>query len=166
MRNRIRIGIDVDDVLYDCNETAIQMLNKEHGSSYSINDIKSWGLTGTLLDKRFEYMNTEAFQKTQAVIPGAKKFIHELSKIAEVFITSAVKPKFMGIRANRLLEDFPELKPENILLGGRKDLYSLDFCLDDSGHNIESSLATYPVLMRKPWNHHLTGLLSVNTYDE
>lgn len=166
MRNKIRVGIDVDDVLYDCNGKAVSMLNEEYGTSYTLNDIKNWGLTGSILDERLKYMELASFQRTQEVLPGAKEFIHNLSKIAEIFITSAVKPQFMGIRAERLLNDFPELEPENIILGGRKDLYNLDFCLDDSGHNVESSQATYPVLMRKPWNYHLTGLLSVNTYDE
>jgi len=38
--------------------------------------------------------------------------------------------------------------------------------LDDGAHNITGSPATYPVLFRKPWNVHLSGLLSVTTYED
>ena len=38
--------------------------------------------------------------------------------------------------------------------------------LDDAIHNILESKAEYPVLMRKPWNAKMTGLLSVNTMAE
>ena len=72
----------------------------------------------------------------------------------------------MSARALRLQRDFPEIPAENILLGTRKDLVRLDILLDDGAHNISHSPATYPVLFRKPWNTHLSGLLSVNAYDD
>jgi guanylate kinase len=33
-------------------------------------------------------------------------------------------------------------------------------------HNVTRSNATYPILMRRPWNQSATGMLAVNTYDE
>ena len=33
-------------------------------------------------------------------------------------------------------------------------------------HNVFRSNAAYPILMRRPWNQHATGMLAVNTYDE
>ena len=33
-------------------------------------------------------------------------------------------------------------------------------------HNILSSNAKYPILMRRPWNQEATGMLAVNQYDE
>ena len=37
---------------------------------------------------------------------------------------------------------------------------------DDAMHNIVSSPAQFPILMRRPWNQEATGLLAVNNYDE
>lgn len=167
MRFLPKIGVDADDVLYECNSYAIRLLNEAKGYEYaSISDITSWEKNGSHADDRFRYMLTESFYETQPVIEGAKAFIKELSEIAEIFITTAVPLEFMGIRAKRIMQDFPEVKKENIIFGTRKDLYKLDFCLDDGGHNITASQATYPVLMRQPWNYHLSGLLAVNNYDE
>jgi len=41
-----------------------------------------------------------------------------------------------------------------------------DIILDDAIHNVLETPATYPVLMRKPWNWKMTGLLSVNNMTE
>ncbi|MEE1482045.1 MAG: guanylate kinase, partial [Agathobacter rectalis] len=41
-----------------------------------------------------------------------------------------------------------------------------DIILDDAIHNVLETPATYPVLMRKPWNSKMTGLLSVNNITE
>ena len=51
-------------------------------------------------------------------------------------------------------------------LGSAKDRVHFDIVLDDAIHNILESKAEYPVLMRKPWNAKMTGLLSVNTMAE
>ena len=106
------------------------------------------------------------FFAVQPVIQGAVDFINELQKRAEVFIITAVKPEFMGIRAERLMQEFPMIPAENIIMGSRKDLVHVDVLLDDGAHNIVSSSSAYLVLFRRPWNQHMSGCLSVNTYDE
>ena len=87
-------------------------------------------------------------------------------EIADVYFITAVYPQFMGIRAAQILEAFPELPSENIILGNAKNLVQFDIILDDAIHNVLESPATYPVLMRKPWNWKMTGLLSVNTMSD
>ena len=72
----------------------------------------------------------------------------------------------MTTRATMLREFFPEIPTDHIILGSRKDVVDADVHLDDSPSQILDSNAAYPVLMRKPWNYYLTGLLAVNTYDE
>ena len=42
----------------------------------------------------------------------------------------------------------------------------MDITLDDGPHNILKSSARFPVLMRRPWNRELTGLLAVHNYEE
>lgn len=72
----------------------------------------------------------------------------------------------MGIRADQIKKFFPEIPEKNIIPAYRKDIVDLDFILDDGAHNILASNVKYPVLFRKPWNAHMTGTLSVNSYDE
>jgi guanylate kinase len=163
---RLRIGLDVDDTLYQCNAYALELLRKEKGDNplYDVNRISMWGKQGNALDERLKYFGDPAFVRSQPLYEGAQAFVHELAQFADVFFITAVPPDCMSARAKRLCEDFPEVPTDNILIGTRKDIVDLDVLLDDGAHNIATSRATYPVLLRRPWNNELSGLLSVNGY--
>lgn len=165
---RIKVGLDVDDTLYDCNAYALSIINARHPDEkpIDINEITYWGKAGRHADERIALYSSPTFVKNQPVLHGARKFVRELSKIADVFFVTAVPAACMSARAERLMADFPEIPPENIIIGTRKDVMALDILLDDGAHNISNSRAAYPVLMRKPWNTHLSGLISVNSYDD
>lgn len=164
----MRVGLDVDDTLYDCNAFALSIVNSRHPDEEptKINEIKGWGSYGKHPEERIALYSEPEFVRTQPILPGARKFVRELSKLADVFFVTAVPAACMSARAQRLISDFPEIPPENIIIGTRKDVMALDILLDDGAHNIASSKAAYPVLFRKPWNTHLSGLLSVNSYDD
>lgn len=165
---RLRVGLDVDDILYDCNAYALARLCREEkiDPPLTIYDIDGWGQTGSVTDARLRYFSDPAFVSAQPLLPGAVEFVEALCRKADVFFVSAVPPECMSARAMRLCRDFPWVPEGNILLGTRKDLVHLDILLDDGAHNIVHSPAAYPVLFRKPWNTHLSGLLSVNSYDD
>ncbi len=165
---RLRVGLDVDDTLYDCNAYALSIINARHPDEepVDINEIRGWGNYGRHADERIALYYDPEFVKSQPILPGAKKFVRELSKLADVFFITAVNAGCMTARAERLIKDFPEIPPENIIMGTRKDVMALDILLDDGSHNISSSKAAYPVLLRRPWNTDMSGLLSVNSYDD
>lgn len=168
MKFKLKIGIDVDDILMECNQYALDLANKEFGFNppLTLEELTQWGKSGKRSDIVFKYYDTEDFYRNQPLYEGATEFIKSLSKKAEVFFVTAVAPQFMGERAKRLLKEFPEIPASNIIMGFRKDLVDMDIVLDDGAHNICASNSTYPVLMRRPWNQHMTGCLSVNNYDE
>lgn len=167
-RCRLRVILDADDVLMPCAQLAVEMANKEYNykNPISIEEISGWGKTGKRTDILLKYYNDPEFFKKQTLYPGAKEFVHKLSRLTEVFIVTAVCPEIMTTRATMLREFFPEIPTDHIILGSRKDVVDADVHLDDSPSQILDSNAAYPVLMRKPWNYYLTGLLAVNTYDE
>lgn len=165
---KLRIGLDVDDVLYDCNAYALSIINARHPEEepITINEIKGWGEYGRRPKERIALYSDPEFVRNQPVLPGAQKFVRELSKFADVFFVTAVPANCMSARAERLLMDFPEIPPQNLILGTRKDVIALDILLDDAAHNVANSKAAYPVLLRKPWNLELSGILSVNSYGD
>lgn len=169
---RIRVGLDVDDTLYECNSYAVSIINSRYPDEepLRVEDIKQWVGAGKQLDKRdaerVKLFSDPEFVRNQPITEGAQEFVKKLSEIADVFFVTAVPAQCMSARAERLVKDFPDIPAENIILGTRKDVISLDIMLDDGAHNISSSRAAYPVLFRKPWNTNLSGLLSVNGYDD
>ena len=143
---KMRVILDSDDVLFPCNEVAVDHLNKAEGTAYTLNDIKRWGFLGNKLDKRLSYFKDPSFIRNLQPYWNAQMFVAELAKMAEIFVATSVDPFCAGERVNSIIRHFPEINPENILIGNRKDLLQADVLLDDGVHNLTHSQAKYPVL--------------------
>lgn len=165
---RLSTALDIDDLLMECTAYAVKLANEKYqfDPPLTIHEHKKWGRQGSRSDVIFEFFKDPDFYRNQPVIAGAKEFVRKLSQMTEVFVSTAVPPEFMGIRAQRILEEFPEIPADHIYMGSRKDKIQVDILFDDAMHNILSSSAKYPILMRRPWNQEATGMLAVNNYDE
>ena len=165
---RLSTALDIDDLLMECVPYAIRLANEKYkfDPPLSIYEVDRWGKLGTRADVIFEFFQDPEFFRTQPVIKGAKEFVKKLSKMTEVFVSTSVYPQFMSIRAQRIMEEFPEIPQDHIYMGSRKDKIDVDILFDDGMHNVSRSNAAYPILMRRPWNQDATGILAVNTYDE
>ena len=165
---RLSTALDVDDLLMECTEYAIQLANEDYqfDPPMTIYEKDRWGKLGTRADSIYPYFSDPEFYRTQPVYEGAKEFVRRLSQMTEVYICTAVPPEHMGIRAQRILEEFPEIPRNHIYMGYSKDRIQTDILFDDAMHNILNSGAKYPILMRRPWNQEATGMLAVNNYDE
>ena len=165
------IILDADDVLLDCNRYALELLkadtsDPQKAAAYSMDHVTDWGLLGIAEDQRLLYLNSREFYISQPPLPGAQDFLSELCRIANVTIMTAVYPQFMGERIERLMQLFPDFPMENIIMGKRKEMLHSDVMLDDGVHNLLSSGASLPVLFRQPWNRLVSGICSVNHYQE
>ncbi len=165
---RLSTALDIDDLLMECTEYAIKLANEKYNYQppLSLYEVTGWGKQGKRTDVIYEFFADPEFYRTQPLIKGAKEFVKKLSQITEIFVCTAIPPEFMGIRAKRIMEEFPEIPPDHIYMGARKDKIHMDILFDDAMHNVLNSEAKYPILMRKPWNQAATGMLAVNTYDE
>ena len=151
---KLSTALDVDDILMECTSYAIRLANEKHqfDPPMTIYEKDRWGITGKRIDTIYPYFSDADFYRTQPVYEGAKEFVRKLSQMTELFICTAVPPAFMGIRAQRIMEEFPEISADHIYMGARKDNIITDILFDDAMHNILNSNATYPILMRRPWN--------------
>ncbi len=165
---KLSTALDIDDVLMECTEYAITLANEKYkfDPPLSLYEVTGWGKQGTRSDIIHEFFNDPEFYRTQPLLKGAKEFVKKLSQMTEVFVSTAIPPEFMGIRAKRIMEEFPEIPPDHIYMGSRKDKIHVDILFDDAMHNVLRSEAKYPILLRRPWNQAATGMLAVNTYDE
>lgn len=164
MKKKIKVGLDVDDVLAVCMAEAMIWWNRETGAALTPYDITGWACDDAGWTK---YFVQPAFVMNQPVNDGAQRFVKEIiHRGCEVFATTAVPLNVAEARAQWIMKHFPEIKPENIIIGKRKDIYDVDIMIDDAAHNILNSRAKYPILMRKPWNQHVTGLMAVNNFEE
>ena len=165
---RLSTALDMDDLLMECIPYAIRLANEKYQFEppLSVYEVDHWGKLNNRADIIFEYFKDPEFVRTQPAFQGAREFVKKLTEMTEVFVSTSIPPEFMGIRAQRIMELFPEIKPDHIYMGARKDKLNVDILFDDGLHNILNSNAAYPILMRRPWNQEATGVLAVNTYDE
>lgn len=164
--NKIKVVVDCDDVLFKCNSLAVEQINKQFNTSFNLTDIKSWGRQNNELDYRLDLFKDPKFVAKQTPFDGAKEFIEELGKVAEIFIATSTPTQCIDARFKSIMTNFPSIDPENIIFGRRKDLIHGDILLDDAIHNLAESKVKYPVLFQKPWNKNNSGLLSVSGYNE
>lgn len=150
---RWKVGLDVDDIIFSCNEYAVELTNSELHLTPPIqmNEITAWGPLGTRADLRLKYFKSKKFFETQPVLPGAVEFVHDLQEYGKVFFVTDVQQEYYGIRKSRLLELFPEIPEEHIIITPRKEEANVDVLLDDGIHNLRRTTAEYPVLMQRPW---------------
>lgn len=161
-------GIDFDDVLAPFVPLACELANEEHPMLHAKpSDIINWGFSGNpQIEIVSQYYKDERVLARQQVSNEAKAFLKKLMTKGNVYIITAVPPNFMGIRAAQIKEAFPDFPEENIIMGSNKSLVQFDITLDDGPNNILKSCARFPVLFRQPWNRSLSGMLSVNNYNE
>ena len=108
---RLSTALDVDDLLMECTSYAIRLANDKYkfDPPMTIYEKDRWGLVGTRADAIYPYFSDADFYRTQPVYKGAKEFVRKLTQMTDVYICTAVPPEFMGIRAQRILEEFPEI---------------------------------------------------------
>lgn len=158
------VALDVDDVLADCIKPAMERYNDETGSNYCHNDITAWAGAESGWT---QYFADPGFVRNQPVANGAKSFVSALlQRGCDVMVMTAVPFNVAEARYEWIRTHFPEIKPENIMMGKRKDVCAVDILIDDAAHNILSSSARFPILMRKPWNKEVTGMLAANNFED
>lgn len=164
MKKRLIVAVDVDDVLAVCAQAALDRWNAETGQNVQVTDILGWAGNEYGWVKYFDDPN---FVAAQPMVPGAQQFVKALLKRGcDVVIATAVPMHLAHVRAQWIANYFPEISQNNIIIGKRKELYDVDVLIDDAAHNILASKARYPILMRKPWNQNVTGLMAANDFDE
>ena len=165
---RLATALDIDDLLMECTSYAIRLANEKYkfDPPLTIYEKSTWGRLNSRIDTIYEYFDDPEFYRTQPAYKGAREFVQKLSQMTDVYVATAVPPEFMGIRAERIMAEFPEIPRDHIYMGAGKDKIQVDILFDDAMHNIVSSPAQFPILMRRPWNQEATGLLAVNNYDE
>ena len=168
--NAQTIVIDFDDTLCEFVRPALDRVNQKHGWDVRYDDITDWHFSTFPEEVRkaiyHEFSRPELYE-SQTPIPGSGEMLRHLIDAGhDVIITSSAYPEYMTTRATQIMTLFPMVSQENILLGTRKDTVQADIMLDDARHNIERTRAKYPILIRRPWNRSMTGLLSVNSFED
>ena len=118
---RLKIGIDIDEVIFSLMENYIKFHNQRHGTTFRLGDISDYHLWKCGVHKSkeesvkevLEFQNSIYFDELD-LIEGAKEVLEELSKKYQIFIITS-RPEEIKEKTNSLFKRHFPKKGFNIL---------------------------------------------------
>jgi 5'-nucleotidase len=153
---RLRIAIDMDEVMADALSEHVRRYNEAFGAEVKIAD-----LTGRHLEECVPPEHREAavsmfdasFFEDLALLPDCQDVIRELSERHEVFIVSAAMdvPLSFDAKYRWLQRHFPFIPSSHIVFCGDKSIIDADYLIDDRARHF-ARFKGAPVLFSAPHN--------------
>ena len=168
---RIRVAVDMDEVIADTYGAMLNWLTVRHGARWStealhgrqIFDVLELDIAETLRTA----MHEGAFFADLPVIEGSQAALSAIAARCELFVTSAAMefPNSLGPKFLWLKRHFPFVDPLNIVFCGDKSIIAADCLIDDNARHF-ARFGGQGVLFTSPHNVHATGYPRVRRWDE
>jgi len=165
---RMRIAIDMDEVMADALAEHVRRYNAHFGARVSIAELRGRHLEEVVPPEHREA--TEAlldasFFEDLEVLPDCRDVIAELAVRHEVVIASAAMdvPCSFDAKYRWLQRHFPFIPPSNIVFCGDKAVVNADYLIDDRARHF-ARFKGRPVLFSAPHNAAETGYPRVESW--
>ncbi|WP_237073559.1 5' nucleotidase, NT5C type [Mucilaginibacter mali] len=168
--NKQRIAIDMDEVLADPIGKFIDIYQREHGYTYTLDQMHGKEFRDLLPEELQptlrEYINRKGFFRDLELIPDSREVVEQLCQKYDVFIVSAAMefPNSLEDKLHWLGDHFPFIPWTNIIFCGYK-IVKADIMIDDRIRNF-SGFDGRKLLFTSPHNIAITEYERVNTWDE
>lgn len=156
--SKIKVGVDVDDVLLDTLATAwLPVYNERYNDNLKPEDITEWDMSKFVSPEHksdiYDVLKEpETWNKIQPVKFSQKylKMLNEDNNI-ELYIVSATFPLTPNEKWERFIHFFPFIDPKNIIRIYNKSLLNIDVMIDDNADNLKSG----DILYNQPHNQSI-----------
>jgi len=157
---RLRIAIDMDEVIVDALGEHLRRYNAAFGARISAADLRGRSLEAFVPAERVDAareMLDESFFDTLTPIDGAIEAIRELSLRHEIVIATAAMevPVSFAAKYRWLQAHMPFIAPSHIVFCGDKAVIDADVLIDDSPRHF-TRFKGRPLLFSAPHNAHET----------
>lgn len=169
--NRIRIAVDMDEVIADTYGAMLTWLTEHCGSRWSadvlhgrqIFDIVDLDVAEALRTA----MHDGAFFADLPVIDGSQAALSAIAARCELFVTSAAMefPNSLGPKFLWLRRHFPFVDPLNIVFCGDKSIIAADCLIDDNARHF-TRFGGQGVVFSSPHNAGVTGYPRIRHWNE
>lgn len=154
--NRLKILFDADDVAETLVEGWIGILNERYGTCVTLEDVTDWDISlafPTLTKKQiFEVLQEEQIWANLKPIPGAQEYLQRLyDEGHELYMVTATDYRTCHVKIERILELFPFLDAEHIIIAHHKQMVMGDVLIDDGPHNLVGG-RYFRILFDQPHN--------------
>jgi 5'(3')-deoxyribonucleotidase len=154
---KLRILVDMDEVLNNLLDGWVEYLNKRHGLRAEARDIKVWDVGCVYPALTEEEVNQplydNGFWESLVPKPHAVAGLEEmLGDGHEIFIVTASSVyQTLPAKIGWLLKHYPFLTWDDVIIARRKQMVSGDVLIDDGIHNLEGG-GYFKILMDCPNN--------------
>jgi uncharacterized HAD superfamily protein len=170
VKEKVVVGIDLDDVLFDFNRTLARYHNNRYGTSYAWEDISSWELHSIWgvseeesLRRILQFYKTPEHAEASAV-EGAVTAIERLHRSVEIVVVTARLEETEEATHDWIKRHFPSLVGKIHYTGHHRhslrtkamvcEENAVRVFIDDAIHNIETlaPLVEKALIFDAPWN--------------
>ena len=153
---RLRIAIDMDEVMADALAEHIRRYNAAFGAAVTADDLQGLHLQDWVPAAHrdaLEAMLDSSFFADLAVLPDCQDVVRELADRHDVFVVSAAMdvPSSFDAKFKWLQRHFPFIAPDNIVFCGDKGIIDADYLIDDRPRHF-ARFKGRPLLFGAPHN--------------
>jgi 5'(3')-deoxyribonucleotidase len=170
MENKIRLAIDMDEVMADTIDKFIEVYRRDHQTEILLEEMNGKEfhelLPDTLNHSWRNYVNQPGFFRDLKVMPGCKEVVSELCQKYDVYVVSAAM-EFRNSLIDKydwLAEHFPFVNWKNIIFCGYK-IVDVQIMIDDRIRNF-AGFKGRSILFSSPHNYYITEYERANTWAE
>ena len=170
MTNKIRIAIDMDEVIADTIDKFIELYKHEHNMVVRLDEMDGKEFNEMLPEETKQtlkaYLHQPGFFRDLKVMPGSQEVVRALCDKYDVYIVSAAMefPNSLLDKHDWLAEHFPFIHWKNIIFCGNK-IVDVQIMIDDRIRNF-TGFEGRKLLFSSPHNHLITEYERVNNWRE
>lgn len=169
-QRRLRIAIDMDEVMADALSEHVRRYNSRFGTAVTIADLHGRHLEETIPAAHLaatEAMLDATFFADLELMPGCREVIAELAVRHDVYIVTAAMdvPSSFDAKFRWLQRHFPFIPSSQIVFCGDKGIVDADYLIDDRARHF-LRFKGRPLLYSAPHNAAETRYPRVNSWED
>lgn len=162
--NKIVIGVDYDNILFDSTRAFNDLLNEYTGLKFTMNDIVQWDMRKVYpieYSKLVEdlWSNPKLWQRVYP-LENSQYYMKLLDNDPDldIYIVTDTAPNILDTKVKLLNKEYPWIDTSHKLcVFKNKQMLKLDIMIDDGLHNLVDADYT-GLLYEYPWNKNLESL--------
>jgi 5'-nucleotidase len=168
---RLRIAVDMDEVIADAFGKHLRQYNQRAGTNLTPELVSEKGLGALIPAGQREEFNaiphTDGFFADLELIAGSREALLELSRKHDIYITSAAMevPGSFADKFQWLETHFPFIPPSRIVFCGDKGIINADVLIDDRSRHFKGFPGT-GILFTAPHNVSEAADLRANNWND
>lgn len=168
---RLRIAVDMDEVIADAFGKHLRHYNQRTGANLTPDMVAKKGLGAVLpAEQREEFQavpHSPGFFADIELVAGSREALLELSRNHDIFITSAAMevPGSFADKFQWLARHFPFIPPSRIVFCGDKNIVNADVLIDDRSRHFRGFRGT-GILFTAPHNVNEAADLRANNWND